>query len=91
MQHSCSMVRPHELTEGLVCSTGANSNIKMYGFEVGELVRTPISYEGHWWSKEYGLVVDYEDWGQNNISIVVLMQKNNKRCTFRPDSLEKVK
>jgi len=63
----------------------------MYGFEVGELVRTPISYDGYWWSKECGLVVDYEDWGQNDISIVVLMQKNNKRCTFHPNSLEKIK
>ena len=63
----------------------------MYGFEVGELVRAPSSYDGHWWSKEYGLVVDYEDWGQNDISIVVLMQKNNKRCTFHPNSLEKIK
>ena len=91
MQHSCSMVRPYKLTEGLVCSTRANSNIKMHGFEIGELVKTPISYEGHWWSKEHGIVVGCEDWGQNNISIVVLMQKNNKRCTFHPDSLEKVK
>ena len=91
MQHSCSMVRPHELTEGLVCSTRANSNIKMHGFEIGELVRAPASREGHWWSLRHGLVVGYEDWGQNNISIVVLMQKNNKRCTFHPDRLEKVK
>ena len=90
MQHSCSMVSPHELTEGLVCSTGAISDIKMYGFEIGELVRAPSSREGHWWSLRPGLVVGYEDWGQNNISIVVLMQKNNKRCTFHPNSLEKV-
>ena len=84
------MVRPHKLTKELVCSTGANSNIKMHGFEIGELVRAPASREGHWWSMRHGLVVGYEDWGQNNISIVVLMQKNNRRCTFHPNSLEKV-
>ena len=85
------MVRPHELTERLVYSARVISNIKMYGFEVGELVRVPASLSGHWWSRERGIVVDYEDWGQNNVSVVVLMQKNNKRCTFHPNSLEKIK
>ena len=64
--------------------------MKVDDFEIGELVRAPASREGHWWSMGLALVVGHEDWGHNNISIVVLMQKNNKRCTFHPKSLEKV-
>jgi hypothetical protein len=60
-------------------------------FKPGHLVRTPISYEGHWWPTEYGIVIGYEDWGQNDVYVVVLMQKNNERCTFRPKYLERVK
>jgi len=63
----------------------------MYAFEIGDLVKTPISYEGNWRTKEYGIVVDYEHWGQGDVYIIVLMQKNNKRCNFHPTSLEKAK
>ena len=64
---------------------------KWKDFKPGDLVRTPVSYESPWQPMELGMVIGYEDWGQNDVYVVVLTQKNNKRCTFRPKSLEKVK
>ena len=57
----------------------------MYGFEVGELVRAPSSREGHWWSMRHGLVVGYEDWGQNNISIVVAYAEEQQALHISPE------
>ena len=63
---------------------------KWKDFKPGDLVRVPISLPTEP-IRQCGIVVGYEDWGQNNVYVVVLTQKNNKRCTFRPKSLEKVK
>ena len=55
--------------------------------KVGDLVQAPVSREGHWWSQGYGLIVDWEDWGQGDVLAIVLMQGMNKKCTFYPNTL----
>jgi len=58
--------------------------------KVGDLVRAPVfgdTYKRWAWEDELGIVVGFQDWGHNDKYVVVLIQANNKKCTFKPSEL----